>query len=143
MPLRFKVAFLLVEDSAIDAEVFQRALRRHRIERSLHVCQSAKEALEFLRSQPDRGVNERYIIFLDLNMPGTSGHEFLAEIRADEELSSSIVFVLTTSDHEKDIEMAYKRNVAGYFTKSNIDVLMQAIKPYSDIVFPPLIEATA
>jgi DNA-binding NarL/FixJ family response regulator len=72
------------------------------------------------------GMND-VLVFLDLNMPGMNGHEFLAELRADAELQRTIVFVLTTSDHDRDIQRAYEQNVAGYFLKSEIDSLIAAI----------------
>lgn len=43
------------------------------------------------------------IIFLDINMPGMDGHEFLQEYNKHT-LSSAVVVMLTSSDQESDIE---------------------------------------
>ena len=59
-------------------------------------------------------------------MPRVSGHELLAEIREDADLGPLLVFILTTSDHARDVRQAHKHHVAGYFMKSQVDGLMQA-----------------
>ena len=48
-----------------------------------------------------------------------TGIELIKEVRRDKNLKDSVVFILTTSDQEKDIKEAYDLNVAGYFTKDN------------------------
>jgi len=53
-------------------------------------------------------------------MPRMNGIQFLKELRGDPRLSDSVVFVLTTSDHDEDKESAYEHNVAGYLLKSGI-----------------------
>ena len=50
-------------------------------------------------------------------MPKMNGIEFLRELRADPELQSITVVVLTTSNDERDRVEAYKLNVAGYLLK--------------------------
>jgi CheY-like chemotaxis protein len=59
------------------------------------------------------------LILLDLNMPRMDGIEFLKELRKDEELKKSIVFIMTTSDADEDKVKAYNLGVAGYILKSN------------------------
>lgn len=60
--------------------------------------QEALNMLEVLNKQPD-------VIFLDVNMPVMNGHEFL-EIYSRQENRSSIIIMLTTSDHDKDREQS-------------------------------------
>jgi DNA-binding NarL/FixJ family response regulator len=50
-------------------------------------------------------------------MPKMNGLEFLRELRADKDLHSISVFVMTTSNDEKDRFEAYNNNVAGYIIK--------------------------
>ncbi|MFM8917419.1 MAG: response regulator, partial [Bacteroidota bacterium] len=57
------------------------------------------------------------IILLDLNMPKMNGMEFLKELRQDPELRSISVFVMTTSNDDRDRIDAYDLNVAGYILK--------------------------
>lgn len=50
-------------------------------------------------------------------MPKMNGIEFMKNIRAHKQLKSLLVFILTTSNNEKDIMDAYNLNVAGYIVK--------------------------
>ena len=77
------------------------------------------------------------IVFLDINMPGLDGHEFLKAVRDDPALSSTVVFVLTTSRHDRDVKQAYERNVAGYFNKEDLSELLEMITIYADRVGRP------
>ena len=69
------------------------------------------------------------LILLDLNMPRMNGIETLEELRKDRSLSSSVVFVLTTSADDKDMVAAYSKNVAGYIIKKQVrDGFMQVME---------------
>ena len=57
------------------------------------------------------------LILLDLNMPRMNGLEFLRALRADPELRTTPVVVLTTSNDERDRLQSYAHNVAGYLVK--------------------------
>lgn len=115
------VTFLLVEDDEVDVKAIKRSLDELRIANPLVVARDGREALEFLRGQNGREkVESPFLILLDLNMPRMNGLEFLAELRADRELNTSVVFVLTTSRDERDRLSAYEKHVAGYIVKSNV-----------------------
>lgn len=132
-----EVEFFLIDDCELDGEVFRRAMRRNEIDRPVHFVSDPTVAIDAIRKHRLDEPHVQLIIFLDLNMPGINGHELLAEIRKDADLAPLLVFILTTSDHERDVRQAYQRNVAGYFTKSRVDGLMQTIKPFCDsVVFP-------
>jgi CheY-like chemotaxis protein len=57
------------------------------------------------------------LILLDLNMPRKDGREALKEIKADPELRSIPVIVLTTSKAEEDIYRTYDLGVNSFITK--------------------------
>ena len=57
------------------------------------------------------------MVLLDLNMPRMNGLEFLEELRSDSLISTTPVFVLTTSGRQKDIVAAHRHHVAGYLVK--------------------------
>ena len=106
---------LLVEDDEIDVLNVRRAFAKGGIENPLFHAADGLAALQMLR---DGTVpRERRLVLLDLNMPRMSGIEFLAELRADPELSQTAVVVLTTSDEERDRIEAYNFHVAGYLLK--------------------------
>lgn len=124
------VAVLLIEDDDIDAQMVQRAFGKKNLTgkfvRAINGEQGIERAHEIIQSESD----SLPIVLLDLNMPRVNGHEFLSLLRKDPQLSPTVVFVLTTSSHERDVQMAYQKNVAGYFTKDNLPDLIDAIKAY-------------
>ena len=73
------------------------------------------EGLELLRG--DRVPSTRRLVLLDIDLPRMNGIEMLKEMRKDEELRTTPVVVLTTSDQERDLTAAYGLNVAGYLVK--------------------------
>jgi CheY-like chemotaxis protein len=93
----------------------RRAFQKNNIANPLFVAGNGLEGLEILRS-PEYP-KERRLILLDLNMPKMNGIEFLREVRADPELTSTAVVVLTTSNDDRDRVEAYNLNVAGYILK--------------------------
>jgi CheY-like chemotaxis protein len=113
------ISILLIEDDDIDAEAIQRAFKKQKIANPITRAVDGVEALELLRGEDkERTLNSPYIILLDINMPRMNGHEFLKELRADKALHGCVVFVLTTSDADRDVDQAYSQNVAGYIIKS-------------------------
>lgn len=112
------VNVLLVEDDEVDIMNVQRAFKKNNFKNPLHIARNGLEALDILRDQdPGNQIPKPRIILLDLNMPKMGGIEFLKEIRKDDDLKSSIVFVMTTSNEESDKVTSYNLNVAGYILK--------------------------
>ncbi len=110
---------LLVEDDPGDQKLVKRALANLEMPNELYVAASGEEALEYLqRSKSGNAESPRpNLILLDLNMPGMGGKEFLRRIKADDDLCSIPVVVLTVSDAEIDIQESYKLKAAGYVQK--------------------------
>jgi CheY-like chemotaxis protein len=115
MPEMKTLNILLVEDDEVDVMNVQRAFKKNNILNPLFVARNGIEALEILRG--DELPKTGRIVLLDLNMPKMNGIEFLKELRADPQLRSLPVVVLTTSRDERDRVEAYNLNVAGYLVK--------------------------
>lgn len=113
------VTILLVEDNEVDVEAIQRGFMKQRLANPIQVARDGLEALDMLRD-PQNPFPHPFLVLLDLNMPRMSGIEFLREIRADQRLKSSIIFVLTTSKADEDKMASYDLNVAGYMVKRNV-----------------------
>ena len=98
------VTILLVEDDAVDVMNVQRAFKKNNIKNPLAVAGNGLEALCMLRGEEGFAkISPRpQIILLDLNMPKMNGLEFLKELRQDPELRSISVFVMTTSNDDRD-----------------------------------------
>lgn len=114
----FPVNIFLVEDDLGDAKAIRRAFQKAGAANSFILARNGEEALQILQTADGCG-QDRNLILLDLNMPRMNGLEFLEALRNDANLKSTVVFVLTTSDDRRDVEAAFRFNVAGYFLKSN------------------------
>jgi CheY-like chemotaxis protein len=138
-----QVTVLLVDDDEIDREVVKRAFRAHQIASPIVMAEDGERALAILRSaESDGGIRRPFLVLLDLNMPRMGGLEFLDHLRKDEVLHDSIVFILTTSEAERDKQAAYQRHAAGYLCKSNLgrgfSDLAEVVQHYTRAVeFPP------
>jgi len=115
-----EVGVLLVEDDEVDQMAMKRAFRQLDIKNPLVIAQDGLEALEYLKTMNGGDLKRPLIIVLDLNMPRMDGIEFMKQIRAEEDLKNSVVFVLTTSRDDKDLRQAYDLNAAGYVVKSSL-----------------------
>jgi len=114
------VQLLHVEDDDLCLMGLSRAFKAAKIANPVCFAHDGIEALEMLRGTNGRPRLPRpYIILLDLNMPRMDGIEFLKELRKDEELKGTVVFIMTTSDADEDKVSAYGLGVAGYILKSN------------------------
>jgi CheY-like chemotaxis protein len=114
------VQLLHVEDDTLCLMGLNRAFKAANIANPVSFAHDGIEALEVLRGTHGRTRLPRpFLILLDLNMPRMDGIEFLKELRSDEDLKKSIVFIMTTSDADEDKVKAYNLGVAGYILKSN------------------------
>lgn len=106
---------LLVDDDEVDVMNVRRAFQKINIANPPFVAGNGIEALALLRGGTIP--RERRLVLLDLNMPRMNGLEFLKALRADPQLASTPVIVLTTSNDERDRMDAYDLNIAGYLLK--------------------------
>jgi CheY-like chemotaxis protein len=123
------VNLLLVDDDEVDVQGLKRAFTKSRIANPITVARDGLEALEVLRGENGHAkMPKPHLILLDLNMPRMNGLEFLEAIRADEELKTAVVFMITTSKAEEDKARAYGHNVAGYIVKKDpANTFLQAV----------------
>ncbi len=99
------VEILLVEDTAADAELTIRALRKANLAERLLWVKDGQEAIDFLYGQ-DGGHGPRgprpKLVLLDLKLPKLDGSDVLRHIKADEQLRAIPVVMLTSSSEERD-----------------------------------------
>ena len=112
-------SLLLVEDDEVDILDIKRIFRKNNISNPLHIARNGVEALNKLEGKHGEQKLSPLpkIILLDINMPKMNGLELLKHIRSIPELQSTLVFVLTSSNAERDKVEAYRLNVAGYVIK--------------------------
>ena len=115
------ITILLVEDSPTDAKITQKALERGRVKNKLFHVSDGAEAIDFLFHQGAYADPEQAprpdLILLDLHLPKMDGKEVLSEIKANADLRSIPVIMLTTSQREEDIAKTYELGVNSYITK--------------------------
>lgn len=127
---------LLVEDDDVAAESVTRSLNKVVPEVPVVNARHGREALDMINESGK--IQSPYIVLLDLNMPVMDGFEFLEEVRSTPNLSNTVIFVLTTSNDDRDRMQAYHHNVAGYMVKSAVgpqfSKLAHLLRTYKDAV---------
>ena len=115
MPERM-LDLLLVEDGEIDVLTFRRQLDDPGVR--LHVAGDVASGIALLKARFERrNGHSRWLVLLDLNLPGASGLEFLERLRASPGLGAIPVVVVTTSADQRDLREAFAKQVSGYFLK--------------------------
>jgi CheY-like chemotaxis protein len=109
---------LLVEDDPGDVLLTSEAFAQHHLDVQLHVVGDGEEATQFLRRTGDFASAPRpALVLLDLNLPRRSGLEVLADLKADPDLRTIPVVVLTTSQAQQDILRSYQLHTNAYVVK--------------------------
>lgn len=109
---------LLVDDDEGDAVLIGEALVGEGESLKLHVVKDGVEAMAFLRHEaPFAGAPRPALILLDLNMPRKNGYEVMAEVRADPELRTIPVVILSTSAQDRDVQDSYRLQANCFVTK--------------------------
>ncbi|HAU90842.1 MAG: response regulator [Pseudomonadota bacterium] len=132
------VTILMADDDEDDRLLALDALKEGRVLNNLHCVEDGVELLEYLRREgkfADPATSPRpSLILLDLNMPRMDGREALQHIKADPNLRSIPVVILTTSKEEEDMIRGYDLGAASYITKpvnfEGLVDLMRAIGRY-------------
>jgi len=110
---------MLVDDNPNDNFFHEREIKKNNLSTIVVTKDSGLDALVYLKSQKDKNMQPD-LIFLDINMPGMNGWEFLQEYTLlDKELHNRIIIImLTTSDNPDDVARSKEGSfVSGYITK--------------------------
>lgn len=142
------ITILMAEDDPDDRLLTTEALAENRLANDLHIVNDGVELLDYLyRRGPYAELADSPrpgLILLDLNMPKMDGREALLAIKADPELRTIPVVVLTTSRAEEDIIESYQIGASSYISKPvTFDGLVDAMRTLGTYWFalvdlPPL-----
>ena len=130
---RRSITILLADDDADDRMMASDALEESRLANDLRCVEDGEELMDYLHRRgkfaPPNDAPRPGLILLDLNMPRKDGREALKEIKAEPELRSIPVIVLTTSKAEEDIYRTYDLGVNSFITKPvNFESLVAVMK---------------
>ncbi len=122
---------LLVDDSATDAELIIRTLRKGNVSNRVVCVRDGVEALDYLFRRgtfSGRTGAPPCLILLDLNMPKVGGIEVLQQLKARGATQPIPVVVLTSSVAQRDIVESYNLGVSSYLVKP------VSLAAFSDVV---------
>ncbi len=111
---------MLVDDNHSDNFFHEREIKKQNPAMLVISKNSAKEGLEYLKSTVATDNTLPELIFLDINMPGMNGWEFLQEYhKLEKDIQSKVIVVmLTTSDNPDDEAKAKNWDfISDYITK--------------------------
>lgn len=130
------IEILLIEDNPGDVRLTKEALKDSKIKNNLEVVESGVHVHEALSSRRQNGERLPDVVLLDLDLPGKSGAEILAELKGDELLRSIPVVVLTSSEAEEDIARTYDLHANCYLTKPlGLEQFVKMVRSIEDFWF--------
>jgi DNA-binding response OmpR family regulator len=112
-----KICVMLIDDNYDDNFFHERVIKKSNVPCTVITKNTASDALIYLKSIDAVSVRPD-LVFLDINMPGMNGWEFLKEYeKLDKEFrGKAVVVMLTTSDNIDDVARS-KGVTADYHTK--------------------------
>ena len=126
MSNKFKI--LIGEDDDNDFLMITTAISRLNFEIELL---RASNGIELISSLCKNIVPD--IIIVDINMPLKNGFDVIKELKSDEKLKIIPIIVLSTSDYDADIFLAYSLGANCYISKpNNFDKLIEIISSIND-----------
>lgn len=111
---------LFAEDNFNDAELTLTALQENGLATEVVLVRDGVEALAYLHRTDafaDRSPGLPVVVLLDVNLPKMDGLEVLRQMRADPDLRTIPVVMLSSSNEEKDLLQSYLLGTSAYVVK--------------------------
>lgn len=107
---------LLVEDNPVDLDLTLRAFARRNLVNPVQVARDGQEALDWI-PRWEAGEPLPLVILLDVKLPRVNGLEVLRRLREHSVSQKLPVVMLTSSNEERDVQMAYQHHANSYIVK--------------------------
>jgi CheY-like chemotaxis protein len=111
---------LIAEDDPMDAELTVEALCEHNLANQIQVVRDGVEAMDFLYRRGEFAAEppgNPVVLLLDIKMARKNGIEVLREMKADRNLKTIPVVILTSSRQSQDLQACYELGVNAYVVK--------------------------
>lgn len=134
----FPITILVADDDPEDRMLAEEALQEARLANDIRFVKDGEELLDYLKHRGNFADPESSprpgMILLDLNMPRKDGREALREIKAEPDLRTIPIIILSTSDADEDILRSYNLGASSFITKpvtfDGLVKVMLALKMY-------------
>lgn len=126
-----EVVILMAEDDDGHAGLIRRNLKRSGISNEIIHFRDGAEAMDYIMGiKNDIGTSKEktYLLLLDIRMPKLDGLEVLKRIKADDDLKTMPVLMLTTTDDPKEVKRCHELGCSNYITKPiEYDAFVEAV----------------
>lgn len=134
---------ILVEDDEGHAELAKMNLERSGMPQEVLHFSSGAKALDFLFQDAQACRDCKYLVMLDINMPGLDGHQVLKKLKGDPRTRNIPVIMLTTAEDEREVERCYAMGCNLYINKPvDYQKFLEAITQFGQFIqrakFPTL-----
>lgn len=129
---------LLIDDNRADNEFHKINIRKAGVSDNIMIVNGGEKALEYLAECSKNGQSgdtpKPNIIYLDINMPGMDGFEFLQEYaKLDEGIKSQVVIIMLTTSLNPDDQkraMAFEEVTEFQNKPLTVEVIQATVEKY-------------
>ena len=142
--MQYDTTLLITEDDDGHATLIKKNLRRAGVNQEILHFHDGQEVLDFLfkRGPRQREDLKSYVLLCDIRMPKVDGIEVLRQVKADPQLRTIPVIMITTTDDPKDVDQCHALGCSNYITKPvDYDRFVQSVQQLG--VFLSLVEVPA
>lgn len=99
-----KKHIFIIDDDPISTIILKKNLELVSISKEIETFSNGKDAFDYLEKKYQK--DEKYIIFLDINMPEMNGWDFLSKVESLLTHKNTTIYLLTSSINKADMEKA-------------------------------------
>jgi len=115
------LTILLAEDDENYALILKKAIDANGWKNPVQIVPNGQEAINYLKGEGKYADRDTYafpsVMFLDVKMPKASGLDVLRWVKEHPQCSVLPTMMLSSSDEEKDVKLAYELGANAYFIK--------------------------